>query len=241
MKRNATTGVVTQIASAGTAGDTQPGYSGDGGPATAAHLNYPYGIALDAAGNLYIADWNNDAIRKIDTSGIITTVVGNGGAGDEEMEAEALRRLPLWMAHRGLTMDPRRKYVYRRHEQWCHSQGGADDRSSLPPTRMSPITVSQQKVMLQFDQALTISGVATRMLWAARLMCTVGTLQGCTADGTEKRQQAAGTTCTVPIACPKYSGPRPACCCRLNSGAGNLSFPLTGTALASQIAITPGA
>ena len=55
------------------------GYSGDGGQATAAHLAYPSGIALDGDHTLYISDTGNNAIRKVDLStGIITTVAGNG-------------------------------------------------------------------------------------------------------------------------------------------------------------------
>eukprot|EP01038_Epipyxis_sp_PR26KG_P007175 gene7175-9784_t len=51
-------------------------YSGDGGPATSAYLQQPYGVIQDSTGNLYIADTNNNLIRKVDTSGIITTVAG---------------------------------------------------------------------------------------------------------------------------------------------------------------------
>lgn len=57
------------------------GFGGDGGPATKALLLFPYGIALDGAGNLYIADWLNNRIRKVDGSGTITTVAGNGVQG----------------------------------------------------------------------------------------------------------------------------------------------------------------
>jgi sugar lactone lactonase YvrE len=57
------------------------GYSGDGGPAVAAQLNDPGGIAFDSAGNLYFGDSTNHRIRRIDRNGIITTVAGIGVAG----------------------------------------------------------------------------------------------------------------------------------------------------------------
>ena len=60
------------------AGNGMGTYAGDGGPATSASLNEPQGAAFDAAGNLYIADNNNNRVRKVDANGIITTVAGNG-------------------------------------------------------------------------------------------------------------------------------------------------------------------
>lgn len=63
------------------AGNGSPGYSGDGGPATSAQLSNPNGVSVDAAGIVYIADANNDVIRKVDTSGTITTFAGNGTQG----------------------------------------------------------------------------------------------------------------------------------------------------------------
>ena len=64
------------------AGNGTQGYSGDGGSATAAELYYPRGVAVDASGNLFIADVDNNVIRKVSNKGIITTVAGNGyGAG----------------------------------------------------------------------------------------------------------------------------------------------------------------
>ncbi len=71
-----TTGTITTIAGNGTFG-----YTGDGGPATAAELNENQGARFDAAGNLYVPDCGNAALRKIDTAGIITTVAGNGTDG----------------------------------------------------------------------------------------------------------------------------------------------------------------
>lgn len=57
-----------------------PGFSGDGGPAVAAQLHSPTGVALDSAGNIYIADWMNYRVRKI-SNGAITTVAGTGVSG----------------------------------------------------------------------------------------------------------------------------------------------------------------
>ena len=68
-------GIITTIAGNGIAG-----YSGDGGPATLAALYYPTGVTIDNSGNIYVADEDNNRIRKISTGGIITTVAGNGMA-----------------------------------------------------------------------------------------------------------------------------------------------------------------
>ena len=57
------------------------GFSGDGGAATSATLGSPTGVALDSAGNLYIADENNSRIRKVDLAGVITTVAGSNQSG----------------------------------------------------------------------------------------------------------------------------------------------------------------
>jgi hypothetical protein len=69
-------GMITTIAGTGVGG-----FSGDGGPALNAKIAWPYDIAIDRAGNLYIADMMNKRIRKISTSGIITTIAGTGVAG----------------------------------------------------------------------------------------------------------------------------------------------------------------
>ena len=62
------------------AGNGQEGFSGDNGPATSARLNLPLGVAVDIAGNVYIADSGNNDIRKVSNS-VITTVAGNGTSG----------------------------------------------------------------------------------------------------------------------------------------------------------------
>jgi trimeric autotransporter adhesin len=70
------TGIITTFAGNGT-----PGFSGDGGMASNAQISLPNGIALDNDDNLYICDSYNNRIRKVNTAGIISTVVGNGDKG----------------------------------------------------------------------------------------------------------------------------------------------------------------
>ena len=91
-----TAGIIRTVAGNGT-----PGFGGDGGPATSAMLQYPEGIAVDSAGNLYIADASNNRIRKVDTNGIITTVAGNGNvvvAGDGGPATQAAFGQPTGVA-----------------------------------------------------------------------------------------------------------------------------------------------
>lgn len=71
-----TAGIITTVAGTGT-----QGYSGDGGQATAAELGITDDVAIDAVGNIYIADYDNNVIRKVNTAGIISTIVGNGTQG----------------------------------------------------------------------------------------------------------------------------------------------------------------
>ena len=76
LRKVSTTGVITTIAGTGIAG-----YSGDGGPAISAKISFPIDVAIDSAGNILFSDSGNNRIRKISTTGIITTIAGNG-SGD---------------------------------------------------------------------------------------------------------------------------------------------------------------
>ena len=90
---DAITGIITTVAGTG-----EPGFSGDGGLATSALLNTPNAIAIDSAGNIYISsggasesDVHNRRIRRIDSSGIITTVAGTGEGGFNNQVVPALQ------------------------------------------------------------------------------------------------------------------------------------------------------
>ena len=96
-----TNGVMTCLAGTGVSG-----YAGDGGPATSAMLNKPYGVALDGDGRLYISDTDNHRIRQVElSSGVIRTLAGTGVAGysgDEIAATNAQFNAPY-----GMTSDPR--------------------------------------------------------------------------------------------------------------------------------------
>jgi DNA-binding beta-propeller fold protein YncE len=99
-------GIITTVAGNGVAG-----YAGDGGPALAAAFNEPYGIAVDRAGNVYVADRHNHCVRRVDgASGVVTTFAGTGAAGyagDGGPAARAGLAEP-----NGLGFDPRQSRLF---------------------------------------------------------------------------------------------------------------------------------
>ena len=95
-----TNGIITTFAGTG-----EEGYGGDGGPASEAQLKWPTGVAVDEDGAVYIADRNNERVRKVDTNGIITTFAGNGEWGyDTDHEGKPASEATLnWPT--GITLD----------------------------------------------------------------------------------------------------------------------------------------
>lgn len=94
--RKVSGGIITTVAGTGVAG-----FSGDGGAATSANINTPYGMTLDASGNMYICDYNNFRIRKVSATGTISTIAGTGNplySGDGGMATAADLNRPTGIA-----------------------------------------------------------------------------------------------------------------------------------------------
>lgn len=102
---DASTGEISTVVGSG-----HKGFSGDGGPATEAKLDEPYGICIDQEGSLYFADRLNGRVRKVDPSGVISTVAGNGGdigSGDHGPAVSAGLVEP-----NGVALDPSETTLY---------------------------------------------------------------------------------------------------------------------------------
>ena len=127
-------GVITTAAGTGVAG-----YSGDGGPATSAMLNSPQGLAADADGNVYIADTQNNRIRKLLPDGTIISIAGNGNAaffgdgGAGQLCRPSTR--PKGSTRR------RRLHLYRGYRQPAHSRTAA----RTGPSPLSPATARRAR------------------------------------------------------------------------------------------------
>ncbi len=125
------------------AGNGSQAFSGDNGPATSASLSLPQGLFVDSAGNVFIADTGNARVRKVDTTGTITTVAGNGTfgfSGDQGLAVNASLRNP-----HGLTID-----------------GGAIFSSLIRPTsEFDALTLRPGSLLLSRETAPGVSAVIT--------------------------------------------------------------------------------
>ena len=103
IRRVSPAGIITTVV--GDFNISPPAFSGDGGPATTAGLNFPNGLAFDTSGNLYISDQNNRRIRRVNVSGVISTVAGSGATnhyGDGGPATQAALDFPADVAVDGL-------------------------------------------------------------------------------------------------------------------------------------------
>ncbi len=168
-------GVITTLAGTGKAG-----FSGDGGPAASARLNFPSGVAVDTSGDVYISDWHNQRVRMVDTSGTITTLAGTGKSGfsgDGSTAGGAMLSFPF-----GVAVDPSGDVFIAdtRNNRVRMVEGPS---YALP---VSTITSPENGVMTYSDgSGITISGTASASNGVSFVeVSTDGGATWQTADGT---------------------------------------------------------
>ncbi len=278
-----TNGIITTIAGIGTRG-----FSGDDGPATEAQLNFPNGVTIDAAGNIYIADTINSRIRKIDTSGIISTIAGNGVAGfggDGGLATSAALNRPYEVkvdaAGNIYVADSDNNRIRRINAlgiistivgngtQGFSGDGGpaimaeisspigvevdmagniyvADTFNSrirkvqpIPPFPATLVgqTSSPQDIYLVINEPVTISSFSVPQSEGGAPEYAAGTVTGCSLGSA----LTMGAICTIPVTfSPVFPGVRGVPLVVTTTGAGEFNFGLTGIGTAPQIALSPG-
>ena len=226
-------GNITTVAGNGTAG-----YSGDGGQATAAELNFAVGSSLDVdtAGNLYITDQTNCRIREvIAATGVIQTIAGSaacGYAGDNgpaiAAELQGPQRIQYGSKTGVFIAADTSNNVLRRF-----SNGTV----LFPATAVGSSSASQT-VYLQTTAAVTIKSITIPQSMDGKQEFTVGTISGCTVDGATV--VPSKTNCIIPITfTPGFPGQRSASLTAVTS-TGTASFSLSGLATGSQVALVSG-
>src|SRR5208282_1987439 len=217
---NVTTGTITTVAGTGGAG-----YNGDNMPATSADLTVPYGVVLDSAGNLYIADQGNNRIRRVDASGNITTVAGNGTAAyNGDNIAASIAEIS---GADGLALDSAGNlYIadYGNYRVRKVTKGAVN---------FGPVNVganSTQNVYLSINTALTLATVGTSGDYSVQSdSCALNT------------PLSANTLCTLAVKfAPSAPGQRGFPLVATDSGANLYNFGLEGTGVGSALAFTPG-
>jgi sugar lactone lactonase YvrE len=222
-----TAGIVSTIG-----GNGSYGFSGDGGPATNAQISNPYGITVDAAGEVYIADTYNNRVRFINTSGIMSTIAGTG-VGGFSGDGGAPTSAQLFDPY-GVTVDAKGNvYVadinnqrVRKLQQSILNFGTINVGQSSSP----------QNIYLKIGNAATITSISIPQSKGGAQEYIVGTVSGCPT----LIALLANTVCTVSVTfAPAYSGLRGVPII-ITTSLGTFSFSLTGIGSAPQLAVAPG-
>jgi hypothetical protein len=235
-KVDASTGYISTVA--GIAASTA---SGDGGLATKAYLGIAYGVVVDKQGNLYIADTDNNRIRKVANFGYISTVAGNGTSsysGDGGSATSATISSP-W----GIAVDSSGNLYFADVKNKSIRKVDISDGRAFPTTAVGS-TSTAQDILLQTTAALNITSISAPTSIGSKQEFTVGTVSGCTVDSTGATSTASATTCTIPVTfTPGYPGTRniPLQVTSLSgTTTTTYSFALHGSGVGPQAGLTPG-
>ena len=222
------TGIISTFAGTGVAG-----FSGDGGPATNARFNNPYGIGFDVSGNVFVSDPSNNRVRMINvTSGIITTIAGTGAAGfSGDTGAAPLAKLSL--PTELVTDTAGHLYV-------CDANNNRIRQITLSSVNFPATNVGSSSatriIQLQTTAAETITSITVPKSQGGKQEYSVGKITGCTVGASNP----VNRVCSIPITfTPAYPGRRwvPL---QFVTSTGNINFGLTGIGVGPLAALTPG-
>ena len=230
-------GIITTVAGNGT-----PGYNGDNITATSAELYYPYGVAVDGTGNLYIADNYNHRIRKVTPGGIITTVAGNGTAGYNGDNIAATSAELLYPT--GVAVDASGNLYVADHANGRIRKVDVSDPPSLTyaSTAVGSVSAAQDVTVLNLGNApLNISQIST-----AANFSLGGSDTSCSSSS---QTLAPAASCVLgieftPASAGSINGSVVLTDSALNAGAAMQTIALQGTGLQASQTITfpnPGA
>jgi trimeric autotransporter adhesin len=230
--------VVREVSTAGTittvAGNGTAGYSGEGGAATSASLNLPYGLSIDSSGNLYIADSGNNVVREVSTAGVITTIIGDGTpgfSGDGGPGVSATLSNPL-----GVALDSQGNlYVSDEGNQRLRSVSVPTGSVAFPTTAVGAASTAVTIPLQVNVPDTTITSITAAVSQGGEQEYSVSAT-GCALN----TPLSAGTLCNVTLTfSPAYAGARwvPL---QVASSAGAFTFGMAGIGTGPQVALSPG-
>jgi len=239
-KVSATTGYITTVAGNGTQCASPTAGCGDGGAATSANLLDPANLAVDAAGNIYISDYGDGRVRRVNgATGIITTFAGSGTAcgtptgscGDGGAAASA-----EFSGVAGVAFDRiGNLYLADSWDNRIRKVTASGIAFSLPQTPIASSSATQDlSLITTATETITSFTVATSQ--GASQEFTLGAVTGCAVGS----NNGIGATCVLPVTfTPAYPGSR-SVPLQIVTSTGNISFALTGIGTGPLAALTPG-
>ena len=224
----AATGIISTFAGNGTAG-----FSGDGGPATSAEFNQTYGLAFDAAGDVFISDVLNQRIRMVSiTTGFVTTIAGNGTvgfSGDGGAATSAEFNQPIELATNSAGQLFVADALNNRIREFTLSN------LNFPTTNVGSSSAIRT-IQIETSAAETINSITVPQSEGGSQEYSLGPITGCTVGASNP----VDTVCNIPITfSPAYPGPRwvPL---EVVTSTGNINFGMTGIGTGPLAVLSPG-
>jgi hypothetical protein len=215
-KINMSTGIITLVA--GT--EETLGYAGDGGAATSAKFHYPRDMWVDWAGNIYISDFNNNRVRMINTSGIISTVAGYAsGTGDAEGDGGAATS--AYLLPEGVTFDSSGNLVFTDYNNYVRRVSATSGALAFSTTTVNATSTLTAVLSNTGNTSITFTSIGSLPTGFAQ---TASGGTNCTGTIT----LASGASCNLQVAFTPTSASSYTGTVTIASNAATISIALSG-------------